>query len=226
MRIIHRFNGDDKVSELVRCDYNILPVLSRLGLPLGFGSQTISQVCAGAQVDLDMFLLIVNFTLSGKIDRDMMARVPASEVAGFLLRSHVYFLDYKFPHIRRNLLNALDEDNSNINPAIIRYFDTYMGEVRKHFAYEEEVVFPYIRALEQGSDTAGYCIAEFLRQHDEIGDSLNELKNIIMRYYRTSRPDVMYDVLVDLYTTEDDLAKHTDIENHILVPMVERIEKR
>ena len=226
MRIIHKFSGKDKVSELVRCDYNILPVLSRLGLPLGFGAQSISQVCAEAQVDEDLFLLIVNFTLSGKIDRDVMARVPASEVAGFLRRSHVYFLGYKFPHIRRNLLNALDEENNNINPAIIQYYDAYMGEVRRNFAYEEDVVFPYVRALEDGGDTGGYCIGEFLRHHDEIGDSLNELKNIIMRYYRTSRPDVMYDVLVDLYTAEDDLAKHTDIENHILVPMVEKIEKR
>ena len=47
-----------------------------------------------------------------------------------------------------------------------------------------------------------------------------------MRFYVTDRPDLMYDVLVDLYNVEEDLEKHSSIENHILVPMVTAIENK
>ena len=35
----------------------------------------------------------------------------------------------------------------------------------------------------------------------------------------------MYDVLVDIFTCEEDLNSHTDIENHILIPMISAIEQ-
>jgi hypothetical protein len=30
----------------------------------------------------------------------------------------------------------------------------------------------------------------------------------------------MYDVLVDLYNAEEDLESHSEIENHILIPLI------
>lgn len=53
-----------------------------------------------------------------------------------------------------------------------------------------------------------------------------KLKNIILRYYRTTVPNLMYDVLVDIYNCEEDLATHSDIENNLLIPMVYDLEKK
>ena len=36
----------------------------------------------------------------------------------------------------------------------------------------------------------------------------------------------MYDVLVDIYNCEEDLATHSDIENNLLIPMVYDLEKK
>lgn len=36
----------------------------------------------------------------------------------------------------------------------------------------------------------------------------------------------MYDVLVDIYNCEEDLASHSDIENNLLIPMVSALEKK
>ena len=52
------------------------------------------------------------------------------------------------------------------------------------------------------------------------------MKNIILRYYDTSRPYRMYDVLVDICNVEEDLECHNIIENNILVPLVHEAEKR
>ena len=56
-------------------------------------------------------------------------------------------------------------------------------------------------------------------------NKLAELKNIILRYYSTLMPYRMYDVLVDLYNCEEDLKQHAQIEDHILVPLIKRLEE-
>ncbi len=95
--------------------------------------------------------------------------------------------------------------------------------MKKHFKYEETKVFPHIKALMAG-EKSNYSIHTFQRNHDEVGEKLSELKNIILRFYTTSMPNRMYDVLVDIYNAEEDLDTHKDIENHILIPLVTMIE--
>ncbi len=223
MNIKRRFTPADSMVDLVKEDFNILPILSRFSLPLGFGNKTIAEVCAEQGIDTDIFLLIVNFIFSGKIISEKPSAMAANGIVDFLHNSHTYFLTYKFPHIRSNLLNALDGHHSDINPAIMRFFDDYVEEVRKHFEYEETTLFPYIRQLARGQ-RSDYNIEVFRRHHDEIGEKLSELKNIILRYYSTSRPNLMYDALVDIFNCEEDLDTHNDIENYILVPMIASLE--
>ena len=223
MKLVRQFTGKDSVIDLVKEDHNILPILSRFGIPLGFQSKYIDEVCRENDIDTDVFLFIINFIMTGKIDSERLEKVSPAAIVDFLHNSHNYFLGYKFPHIRQNLLNALDECHNDINPAIISFFDSYLEEVKRHFKYEETKVFPHIKALMAG-EKSNYSIHTFQRHHDEVGEKLSELKNIILRFYTTSMPNRMYDVLVDIYNAEEDLDTHKDIENHILIPLVTMIE--
>lgn len=226
VKISRTFTVQDSVVDLINEDYDILPVLSRFTLPLGFGTKTIGELCEQSGINVEVFLLIVNFLLSGNIDTARLSSVSAREVAQFLHNSHNYYLQYKYPHIRVNLLSALDPAHADINPIIVKYFDDYINEVSTHFSYEEQTVFPYVESLYDGSDPGPYNIGMFTRQHDhEVEEKLAELKNIILRYYSTSVPYRMYDVLVDLYNCEEDLKSHADIENNILVPLIVDLER-
>lgn len=225
MRTNATFSPADSVVDLVNSDYDILPVLSRFSLPLGFGNKTIGELCETSGINTDVFLLVVNFLLSGRIDHSLLCHVSAVDIATFLHNSHDYYLKYKFPHIRANLVEALDPAHSKVNPVIVKYFDDYIRQVEAHFLYEENMLFPYARALAEGGDTNKYKVDFFTRQHDhEVEDKLNELKNIILRYYSTSVPYRMYDVLVDIYNCEEDLEKHAQIEENILVPLLREKE--
>lgn len=225
MKIIRKFSADDSIVDVVEYDYTLLPFLSRFSLPLGFGNKSIDSVCNESGVDVNVFLLIINFIISGQPDNEALATLNPLDIVDFLKNSHDYFLSYKFPHIRQNLLNALDKSHEDINPAIIGFYDDFVGKATKHFRYEERNLFPYVRALLEGHPSK-YSIKIFCRQHDEVADSLSELKNIILKFYTTSVPNKMYDVLVDIYNCEDDMDSHSDIENNILVPMVEKIEQK
>jgi regulator of cell morphogenesis and NO signaling len=227
MKLTRQARATDTVYDLVERDYNILPVLSRFAMPLGFGSMTIAEACTAANIDLDVFLLVVNFILCDKIDRELMERVKPLGVAAFLANSHTYFLNYKFPHIRRNLLDALDERQADINPAIVSFFDNYVTQVSGHFSYEESTLFPYVEALSCGTESVPFRIDDYVRNHvDEATEILSELKNVILRFYSTSIPNKMYDALVDICNCADDLEQHHSIENLILSPLVRRLEKQ
>lgn len=225
MNNIRRYTPQDSLVDLINDNYSILPVLSRFSIPLGFENRRIADVCTDAGIDSEVFLFIVNFILSGKIDNSRMSTISPEAIVDFLHNSHDYYLSYKIPHIRQNLLNALDETHSDINPAIISFFDDYIEQVKEHFRYEEKKVFPYVRNLMSGKPSR-YNIGMFKKHHDDIDEKLSDLKNIILRYYTTSMPNKMYDVLVDIYNCEEDLKQHTDIENHILIPMISLVEQR
>lgn len=223
MKFRRSYSAKDNMVDLINEDYNILPVLSRFSIPLGFENKRIADVCCDANIDVEGFLYIVNFILSKKIDLDKLDSISPIEIVNFLHNSHEYYLEYKLPHIRQNLLCALDENHSDINTAIVRFFDNYVEQVKEHFKYEENVAFPYIRELLDGV-ASKYSIDVFRNHHDDIDENLSDFKNIILRYYTTSMPHKMYDVLVDIYNCEEDLNTHTDIENHILIPMIAHIE--
>ena len=112
---------------------------------------------------------------------------------------------------------------------IDKFYDDYDSEANKHFEYEEDVVFPYIESLATGqkTDKNGYNITQFEENHSNIGEKLNDLKNIITMYLdeQYSSP-FRFELLVDLNNIEKDLRNHSDIENKLLIPLVEKTERQ
>ena len=58
-----KYKKSDPMSVLVCENYPILLVMSRFGIPLGFGDKTIEEVCRDNGVDVDTFLSITNCLL-------------------------------------------------------------------------------------------------------------------------------------------------------------------
>lgn len=216
---------DDVIIDIINDDYTILPLLSRFSIPLGLGNETLNDVCRRNDIDVKALLLVLNYIRTGIIDSSYISVVSPLEVVRFLKNSHDYFINYKFGHIRKNLIAALDLETNPTNNLILKFFDSFVKKVEDHFRYEENTVFPYVENLVDGKKSA-YTIEIFERHHEEVVDALAELKNIILRYYRTTAPNLMYDVLVDIYNCEEDLASHSDIENNLLIPMVYNLERK
>ncbi len=216
---------DDVIIDIINDDYTILPLLSRFSIPLGLGNETLNDVCRRNDIDVKALLLVLNYIRTGIIDSSYISVVSPFEVVKFLKNSHDYFINYKFGHIRKNLIAALDLETNPTNNLILKFFDSFVKKVEDHFRYEENTVFPYVENLVDGKKSA-YTIEIFERHHEEVVDALAELKNIILRYYRTTAPNLMYDVLVDIYNCEEDLASHSDIENNLLIPMVYDLERK
>ena len=107
------------------------------------------------------------------------------------------------------------------------FFNEYKNEVIRHFDYEEVTVFPYISNMVKGARPGDYEIGVFRENHSNIDDKLNDLKNIIMKYLPgDTLSDMHIRVLFGIFALEEDLSKHSLIEDKILVPLVMKLEQR
>lgn len=214
----------------VICDQpSLLQMMSRFGIPLGVGEQTVRQVCDAHGVDTPTFLAVANFIRRGaRGAADSLESVSVKSLTEYLKQAHSYFLDFQLPAIRRKLLEALDcSQPGEVSYLILKFYDDYMGEVRKHMLHENRKVFGYVEQLLQGHRTGEYTISQFARGHNSIDVKLQELKNIIIKYYApTEQAELLNNVLYDIFTCEKDLRVHCQVEDDIFVPAVEILEEK
>ena len=224
-----KYTSSDKMSDLICDNYSLLMVMSRFGIALGFGDKTVGEVCEMQNVDCNTFLAVSNFISNGECrydDSDFDFSLVA--MMDYLKNAHTYFLDFCLPSIRKKLIESIDcSSSNNIAILILRFFDNYVNEVRRHLEYENAHVFTYVDKLLNGSDTGTFCITKYADKHTQIGATLNELKSVIIRYYPGNICNNMLNsVLFDIFNCEQDLNTHCMVEDYLFVPAVACIERR
>ena len=221
------YEADDKMISLIADNYNLLESLGRFGINLGFGDKTVREVCNDQGVDTFTFLLIVNFSINGYKVMDDDDRISIPTLLHYLKASHEYFLDFQLTNIRKELKEALDE-NDNLARLIMKMYDSYAHEIRSHMKYEEQTVFPYVDKPLRKEDVGDSDIDTFSKHHNEVTSQLRELKNSIIKYLPsdTQRNNRLTTVLYDLYKNEEWLGLHSEMEDHIFVPAIRRIERQ
>lgn len=219
---MHYYTSEDRMYDLVSEHYAVLQVMSRFGISLGFGDQSIGEVCAENKVDATTFLAVVNLMFD-PTTTPAIEEISVRTLTDYLHNAHRYFLDFRLPSIRRKLIEAVNCSQHDVAFAIMRYYDEYFAEVNRHMEYEEQTVFPYVEALLAGRATEEYSIEQFARQHDRVEEHLRELKQILIKYYPAKGSNELNDVLYDIFTCEKELSSHNTVENILFIPAVEHL---
>lgn len=222
------YRETDKMSDLICENYPMVLVMSRFGIALGFGEKNIGEVCRQNGVDACTFLTVVNFlTEEAQAPLEAVSRCLSIEtLIRYLHNAHDYFLNFRLPHIRRKLVEAITDCPNDVAFVIRKFFDEYAEEVNKHMSYEERTVFPYVRNLLAGKRDSKYNITIFRKRHDQIEMKIKELKNILIKYYPAQGSNMLNSVLFDIFATEEDLASHTRVEDYLFVPAILALEKQ
>lgn len=222
---ISQYGPDDKMRDLIAHNNLLLMALSRFGISLGFADRTVAEVCADNGVDTPTFLAVANF-ISGLDYHPYQVKLPS--LIGYLKQAHSYFLDFLLPSIRRKLIEALSSTAADdVAFVILKFFDEYVGEVRRHMSYEDRTVFTYVEQLSAGRLSDNFRIAKFLANHKPIAYKLQELKDILICHYtgEGSRADLLNSALYDIITCECDLLTHCRVEDLIFVSAVQELEQ-
>ena len=226
-----KYHESDPMSDVISDDYRMLQILSRFGITLGFGDKSVSAACKAAGVDVSTFLTVVNYVKDpsrAHID-DMVEQVSLPALMCYLKNSHSFFVDFRLPNIRRRLIEALNYSASNqIAFLIMKFYDEYAAEVARHMEYENTHVHPFVESLLRGelpNETFATVVNQHNNNHLSIEKSISELKNIIIKYYPSdSNAQLMGEVLMEIFMTEEDLQTHCHMEDTLFAECVRRLE--
>ena len=221
------YEASDKMISLIRDNYNLLQSLGSFGISLGFGDKTVKQVCDDQNVDTNTCLAVVNFTINGYREMDDVSRLSVPTLLQYLKASHDYFIGFQLPFIRKELVDALDE-NDNLARLILKLYDEYSRSVTQHMKYEEKTVFPYVESLIAGKPMANYAIDMYSKHHGQESMKLRELKSIIIKYFPgdSLRNNQLSATLYDIYNNEEWLALHAEVEDKIFIPAIKCLEDK
>ena len=221
------YEADDKMISLIRDNYDLLQMLGSFGISLGFGDKTVKETCDDNHVDTYTFLAVVNFTANnyGEFEADEQISVPT--LLHYLEASHAYFLDFQLPYIRRELQESLNESES-LAKLILRFYDEYAHEIRRHMKYEQKTLFPYVQSLIEGLPANDYNVDTFSKHHNATDKKLRELKLLIIKYLPQDglHNNQLTATLHDIYENEVWLRQHATVEDHIFVPAIRRLEQK
>ena len=207
------YKGTDKICELMSHEEDAIQIISRFGLEMGVGEQTIAQMCEAHEVHTPTFLAVVNYKVFKQ--RVLPAEIHIPTLQRYLHNAHTYFLDFRLPRLRRSLIEAIipADPTTRIPGLILRCYDEFVDEIRTHIEHENAGMFE-----------------EHEHDDERITGKLTEIKNLIIKYYPTEKEEksmvngessvtyTLISVMSDLWHTEHDFADHCAIEDDILRP--------
>ncbi len=230
--------GEMKMVDVVQHDIQLLAVIQRFEMPLGFREKTVKEVCATHEVDLDFFLHIANsFHDKDSLDWQKFRDFPVEWIINYLKNAHRCYIDYRIPEIERQIQNfekQVDINEKNI-ALLLDFFRKYITEFNAHIEQEEQNVFPYIKRLSELinnkesnalNNSDDFFIRQYHEEHNNIEETLYDLKNILLKYLPPPVNNCLYNNLIyDIFRLERDLLDHAELEENVLYPLVNEMEE-
>jgi len=236
------FTKFSKMAEVILKDYQLLPIISRFGIKLGFGSKSIEEVCTERNINVTFFLEIVNSYHNSKyIPSRHLSDFRSDVMVNYLINTHSYYLNCKVPHIEF-FINKIEKEvlkeNSRNIKLLKHFFKEYKTDIEHHFLEEEKNIFSYVLLLEEALQLEN-CSKELIskikhdpievyeRNHESLEVKLADLKNLIIRFLPPlSCEDDCEHLLTELFELECDIEDHTRMEEKVLIPKVKMLEQK
>lgn len=231
---------DLKMADVIHLNHHLLPVINRFGIQLGFGDNSVEEVCQNYGLNLDFFLEILNtFHDPTYFPLANLQKFSAKMLIDYLQKTHQYYLEEKIPEIENRIQHLIEDVAFEAQhlQVLMDFFINYKNELISHINSEEERVYPYALALERKLSgkvhidddlilSRNYSIRLYEEDHDDVESKLFDLKNIIIKYFPTPIESSRFNsILHELFELENDLNNHGHIEDLILIPIVEKMEK-
>jgi len=221
---------DMKMSDLIEENPRLLLLLEHFEIDFAVSDKTIAGICSENEISVSLFIMIVNLYNGfhpSKKDIDSLSDII--QILQFLKNSHDYYKNDKYPEIK-GYIDKLPHNSYNKEVKLIEnFFTDYFNEVLEHLDYEDEIAFPYFKMLTGAKDSKvmnDFSTDEYRNHHTDIETKLTDLKNLLLMHIKiTDQLPLRRKLIFSLFEFEYDLQIHALIEQKILLPLIENIEK-
>ncbi|MDR1744071.1 MAG: hemerythrin domain-containing protein [Dysgonamonadaceae bacterium] len=219
-----------KMLELIEENQFLLLALQHFGIDFAVGDKSVVQICAENSISENLFLIVANL-YNGYRPKSTLSfsSEEIRQIVSFLKNNHDYYRNDKYPEISSYIRQLQENHSEEIIFLLEKFFNEYFNEVMDHFAYEDNVAFPYfLKLTNKSKDDAPspYSAHEYLDHHSDIRIALGDLKSLLFKHININGdPGLRRKLLFSLFELEFDLHVHSLIEENILIPVGYNIER-
>ena len=217
-----------KMAELLDTHFTVPGVFNRMGLRYGFGEASVEEVCRNAGIDPAAFLLVCR-AYAREDYRPTVGELREAglrDIIAYLRLSHRFYLDNALAGLGAALEEMSRPCDARSREILHRFFLDYRDELARHFAYEEETVFPYLESFLAGTPEGRFPAGEFGETHESLEEKLEDLKSLVMKYMPPEcEPEQQRKAVFLLYALDLDIKKHIVLEDTLLTPMLSLRER-
>jgi regulator of cell morphogenesis and NO signaling len=202
------------------------------------GGQDLADAAKRCGVELPVLVAALGQSLqttspgTAPADKDWYA-VPLKELVGHIIDVHHRYLHETLPRLRmlvQKVLNAHGMHHGDMLRQVQSLFGTLDLELSHHLMKEEQILFPYVVALEShardGAEQPAACfgsvrspIQQMEHEHENAGGLLVKLREVTGNYTLPQDACPTFAALYEgLQEMEADLHQHIHLENNILFP--------
>lgn len=221
---------DDKLADIVRNNFMLFSVLSRLGIDIAYGELTIKEACELKGLNINLFVVVTNTYVDEQYTPSCKEmNIPLDELISYLRKSHNAYREEFLPFLKQFFI-SIREFAPNcgvkmVNDVYIKAQNTFIS----HNLYEDEVVYPYVTNILKGGEyVEDKEINEFIDLsedffHTNFNEEVNDLLNIFLKYVEPSCQTEMGKLIGVLVSFTRDLAHHMAIEDKYFYARVKKI---
>jgi len=234
------FSNETKVKDIALSNSEAKKVLEEAGLDYCCGGgKSLHEACLAADVSSAEILnrLRESSKDSSAEDQHWMA-APLCDLTRYIRVTHHHYVREAIRSTEPLLgkVIARHGDNHAELGDLRRLFTEVGREMIMHMQKEEQILFPYIDALENAANTHGSIEPPFfqtiknpihmmMKEHDTAGELIKHIRSLTSDYAAPTDACTSFKALYEaLKEFEADLHQHVHLENNILFPRAVKLE--
>jgi regulator of cell morphogenesis and NO signaling len=235
-----RLDSSSTVGEIVAGDFRTAAVFDRFGVDFCCGGKrTLEEACDARHIDTGTVIA----QLEAVADDEPAQELPdsswsADELARYIVRRHHTYVRGQLPMIADHLTRLVavhGKQHPELQHVEARFAEL-AADLRMHMMKEEEILFPYIRALATAAEQGGPSPANMFgtvrnpirmmeAEHQKAGDELAVIRTLTNGFSMPQDGCTTYRACFEeLAAFDADLRQHVHLENNILFPRAVSLE--
>ena len=228
------FNDETKVKDIALSNPAARQILEDAGLDYCCGGgKSLHEACLHADVPAEEILnRLRENSKHVNPDEANWTSAPLSDLTRHIRERHHRYVREAIARVQP-LLDKVEAKHGKSHSEIAdirRLFAEVAREMIMHMQKEEQILFPYIDALEKANSAHGSVEPPFfqtvrnpihamMKEHDAAGELVKQIRKASMEYTAPADACTSYKALYqDLREFEADLHQHVHLENNILFP--------